>query len=173
MATRLLNGLDRLIEYTALAIFILAISALFLSLGTDVIVRYLTTESLGWPAEMPNLLFPWLVMGAIVAAAQRGRHIAVNAIIGFLRQGTTRGLMFLINLITTATFCYLAISGLDVVSIAGSQLFPISGISSSYAYMALVYGFAAIALTALSNLLWLFIDAERFGQRVLPAEVTE
>lgn len=170
---RLLCGLDKAIEYTALGIFMAAIISLFLFLGADVVVRYLTTQSLGWPAEMPNLLFPWLVMGAIVAAAQRGQHVAVNAILGLLNIPATRVLMLMMQLVVVVTFSYLAYIGVDVVRIAGRQLFPISGISSSYAYMALVYGFGAIALTAFTNILWFLADVSAFDQRMTKSEVAE
>ncbi|WP_158260087.1 TRAP transporter small permease [Zobellella endophytica] len=170
---RLLCGLDKATEYTAIGIFMAAIISLFLFLGADVVVRYLTTQSLGWPAEMPNLLFPWLVMGAIVAAAQRGQHVAVNAVLGLLNIPVTRVLMLVMQLVVVVTFSYLSYIGVEVVRIAGKQLFPISGISSSYAYMALVYGFGAIALTALTNILWWLADPSAFDNRMTKSEVAE
>ena len=165
--------LDKMIEYSAIGIFILTVVALFLFLGADVVVRYLTTQSLGWPSEMPNLLFPWLVMGGIVAASSRGQHVAVNAIIKVLNPRVTRFLMLVMQIVVVAAFSYLSYISIDVVKIAGNQIFPISGISSSYAYIALVYGFGAIALTALTNILWFLVDASAFDQRVTQTEVTE
>ena len=35
-------------------------------------------SSLQWANEVPELLFPWLVMSGVVLAAQQGAHIATT-----------------------------------------------------------------------------------------------
>ena len=39
-------------------------------------LRYVSGSSLQWANEVPELLFPWLVMAGVVLAAEKGAHIA-------------------------------------------------------------------------------------------------
>lgn len=135
---------------TVLAIGTLAV--MFLSLMAEVIVRYLTNQGMGWPTEMPNILFPWLVMGGIVLAAQRGQHIAVTAVNTLLGRGGNRILLVSHQILIAAAFFYLAWVGLDVIEITGSETYPVTGITAQWAYLALIYGFVGLGITALTTL---------------------
>jgi TRAP-type C4-dicarboxylate transport system permease small subunit len=156
---------DTAVTYAATAVSVAAIVALFLALGGDVIVRYLTTRSLGWPSEMPNLLFPWLVMGAIVLAAQRGQHVAVTALVTLMRRPLVRLLMLAMQALIAATFFYLAYIGLDVIAITASEVFPVTRLSARYAYLALIFGFIGIGITALTTFGWLLITNDPMAVR--------
>ncbi|MGE4371989.1 MAG: TRAP transporter small permease [Xanthobacter sp.] len=143
--------IDRIVATAAALVATGALAFLFIILMLEVVVRYLTTQGLGWPAEMPNLLFPWLVMGGIVLAAQRGSHIAVTALLDKLPASVARLLLLVMQLIITGTFAYLGWVGIKILAITGSETYPISGLSSSWAYLAVVVGFFGIALTALTT----------------------
>jgi len=135
---------------TTLAIGTLAV--MFLSLMAEVIVRYLTNQGMGWPTEMPSILFPWLVMGGVVLAAQRGQHIAVTALNGILGKSGNRILLIAHQILIAAAFFYLAWVGLDVIEITGSEAYPVTGITAQWAYLALIYGFVGLGITALTTL---------------------
>jgi TRAP-type C4-dicarboxylate transport system permease small subunit len=152
--------IDRAIVALATVATVAALAALFLSLMAEVIIRYLTTQGLGWPNEMPAILFPWLTMGGAVLAAQRGRHIAVTFLPDLLPPAAARWLLIAINLMIAAVFLYLAQAGRTVMAIAGGQVYPVSGIQASWAYGALVAGFVLIGLTALTTLPMLLTAAD-------------
>ena len=40
-------------------------------------LRYVAGTSLASASELPELLFPWMIMAGVVLAAQHGSHIAV------------------------------------------------------------------------------------------------
>jgi TRAP-type C4-dicarboxylate transport system permease small subunit len=143
---------DRIIAAAATVVAILALVALFLSLGAEVVVRYLTTQGLGWPSEMPNLLFPWLVMGGVVLAAQRGAHIAVTVILDMLGRSAARVLLLGMQVVVAATFFYLAYIGLAVIEITGTEVYPVTGVSAHWAYLSLIVGFVGVGLTAVTTL---------------------
>lgn len=128
-----------------------ALVAMFVALMAEVVVRYLTNQGMGWPTEMPNLLFPWLVMGGIVLAAQRGQHIAVTAIQGWIGRRGNRVLLIGHQALISTTFFYLAWVGLDVIEITGGEIYPVTGISAKWAYLAMIAGFVGLALTALTT----------------------
>jgi len=151
-AALVVRWVDRTIVGISTALAIGTLAVMFLSLMAEVIVRYLTNQGMGWPTEMPNILFPWLVMGGVVLAAQRGQHIAVTALNGILGRGGNRLLLVAHQLLIAAAFFYLAWVGLDVIEITGSETYPVTGITAQWAYLALIYGFVGLGTTALTTL---------------------
>jgi len=147
----LVSGIDRVIEVVSMVVAVATITVMFLSLMAEVVVRYVTNQGMGWPTEMPNLLFPWLVMSGIVLAAQLGKHIAVETIKAFLGKNVNRALMMVLQLLVTATFFYLAWVGLFVIEITGSEVYPVTGVSAKWAYMSIIVGFTALGLTGITT----------------------
>lgn len=146
------QGVDKVVVITSTAVAITALIVMFVSLMAEVVVRYLTNQGMGWPTEMPNILFPWLVMGGIVLAAQRGQHIAVTAIQSRLGRAGNKVLLLGHQVLIAATFFYLAWVGLDVIEITGTEVFPVTGITAKWAYLALIAGFVGLGITALTTL---------------------
>lgn len=152
LALRIANAIGFVFDRIAMVIAIVSIIAIFLALMLEVVIRYLTHSGLGWPNEVPNLLFPWLIMGGIVLGAHRGSHIAAEAIQGFLTTEQLRKLLILINLLVAVSFAYLAHLSLQVISITKAQVFPMTGLGQAWAYSSLLFGFGGIALASLVNL---------------------
>ncbi len=148
--------LDRGLVIASTLVILAALSGLFLSLTAEVIVRYLTNAGLGWPNEMPALLFPWLTMAGAVLAAQNGRHIAVQLLAEKLPVGNARVLMSVGCLLAAATFAFLTWHGMKVMKVAGGEVYPVTGLTANVAYAALLSGFVGLALTALTSmpLIW-------------------
>jgi TRAP-type C4-dicarboxylate transport system permease small subunit len=156
-AARLVKWVDAAITVAAIVISVSALVFMFLALMAEVFVRYMTNQGLGWPTELPSLLFPWLVMSGIVLAAQRGQHISVTAILGLLNRGATRVLLLLLQVLIAATFSYLAWVGLDVIEITGTEVYPMTRVSAHWAYLALIVGFVGVAITALTTMVRLLL----------------
>jgi TRAP-type transport system small permease protein len=150
-ALRCADGIGRVIDVIAVTIAVGSVVAIFLALMAEVVIRYFTSSGLGWPNEVPNLLFPWLVMGGIVVGAQRGSHIAAEAIRSFISDSQLRVLLAFINLLVAASFAFLAYLSLQVISITKTQVFPMTGLGQAWAYSALLFGFGGIALASLVN----------------------
>jgi TRAP-type C4-dicarboxylate transport system permease small subunit len=142
---------DTAIEVASAAISIGALVIMFVSLMAEVVVRYLTNQGMGWPTEMPNILFPWLVMAGVVLGAQRGKHIAVNAINVLLNKTGNRILILAQQTLAAFTFLYLAYIGLTVIEITGSEMYPVTGITAKWAYLAMIVGFSGLGLTAITT----------------------
>ena len=156
---------DTLIVALSTVVAITALVVMFLSLMAEVVARYITNQSMGWPTEIPNLLFPWLIMGGIVLAAQRGQHIAVTAIQGWIGRGGNRVLLIGHQALICATFFYLAWVGLDVIEITGGEIYPVTGISAKWAYLAMIAGFVGLAFTALTTLVHLLYAGDPLAVR--------
>lgn len=147
----LVSIVDRVIEVISMVIAVATLTVMFFSLMAEVVVRYVTNQGMGWPTEMPNLLFPWLVMSGIVLAAQLGKHIAVETIRSFLGKNVNRAVMMVLQLLVITTFFYLAWVGLFVIEITGSEVYPVTGVSAKWAYMSIIVGFTALGLTGITT----------------------
>lgn len=156
-AATAVKWIDGTIVACSAVLGIASLSVMFGSLMVDVVVRYATNQGLGWPTEVPNILFPWLVMSGIVLAAQRGQHIAVTALNGMLGRTGNRVLLLGQQVLVVATFFYLAWVGLDVIEITGSEEFPVTGITAHWAYLALIVGFVGLGITALTTFVRLLL----------------
>ncbi|KEA62261.1 TRAP-type C4-dicarboxylate transport system, small permease component [Marinobacterium lacunae] len=143
--------MDATIEVAGAVTSIGSLVIMFVSLMAEVIVRYFTNQGMGWPTEMPNILFPWLVMGGVVLGAQRGQHIAVTALNALLGRTGNRVLLLAQQVLIVCTFFYLAWVGLTVLQITGSEMYPVTGITARWAYLALIVGFVGLGITAITT----------------------
>ena len=153
------DTVDRVIAFSAASVAIFALLVLFLSLGAGVAIRYFTTQGLGWPMELPKLLFPWVVMGGIVLAAQRGSHVSVNVVLQALNKRRARMLTMVIQGVVAMAFFFLFYIGLEVVACTGSEVYPMTGVQAKWAYLSLIAGFFGIGLTAVTTLCRLSMSA--------------
>lgn len=162
--------IDKAITFAATTLSIVALVAMFLALCAEVVVRYVTKTSLGWPVELPNFMFPWLVMSGIVLAAQHGAHISVMLLLGKIGRGARRFLLLGMQIVAALTFFYLSWIGLDVLEITGSEVYPVTGVSAFWAYLALVAGFVGLGITALTTFVRLLQADDPLSVRAHHAE---
>lgn len=164
-ASAVVKGVDQAVVACTIMLAIASLCIMFFSLLADVVVRYLTNQGMGWPSEMPNILFPWLVMSGVVLAAQRGQHIAVTALLSVLGRNGNRVLLLLLQLLIAATFFYLAWIGMDVIEITGSEIYPVTGIRAQWAYLALIAGFVGLGITAVTTFVRLLLADDPLSVR--------
>lgn len=150
-ALTLANAIGRVLDAVAVLLATGSVVVIFVALMAEVVVRYLTSAGLGWPNEIPNLLFPWLVMGGIVIGANRGNHIAAEFIRSQLGKEQLRKLLMGLHLLVAVVFAYLAYLSMGVIGITRAQVFPITGLGQAWAYASMLFGFGGIALASLLN----------------------
>ncbi|PXX98374.1 TRAP transporter small permease [Halomonas sp. LBP4] len=143
---------------------IVSIVAIFLSLLLGVVVRYVLSTNLGWVTEVPNLLFPWLTMCAIVAAAAKNEHIGIDLVVEKLPSLPRKGVVLAVDVIAMIAFGTMAVHALDVVEIAGSQRLPITQVAMSWAYWAVVIGFLGLAVDSLINIALVLTGGDQFSE---------
>jgi TRAP-type C4-dicarboxylate transport system permease small subunit len=73
----ILQSIDRAIGAGCRAVLYLTLAAVFVILSANVALRYVAGTSLASASELPELLFPWMIMAGVVLAAQHGSHIAI------------------------------------------------------------------------------------------------
>ena len=71
-----MHKLDAIITKGCQLILWLTMSIIFSILCINTLLRYVFGSGMQWANEVPELLFPWLVMSGVVLAAEKGSHIA-------------------------------------------------------------------------------------------------
>lgn len=122
---------------------------IFVILAVNTILRYATGSSLQWANEVPELMFPWLVMSGVVMAAQRGAHITTTFLIGKLAPSVQRGLRVLVGLIVFALYSMLAWATWRMLEIVHDEKSPILQVPGSVTYACVMAGMAMLAVLAL------------------------
>lgn len=123
----------------------------FLILSANVGLRYAAGTSLAWASELPELLFPWIIMSGVVLAAQHGSHIAV--VILTQRLGAARRWVLVAGSVTVAAL-YLGLSwaSLPLMEIAADEYTPILNAPGSITVGCLLIGFLLLALITLCQI---------------------
>ena len=71
------DWLDAAVQAACRWILYITMVFLFGVLTINVILRYVAGTSMQWGGEIPELVFPWMVMAGVVLAAQHGSHISI------------------------------------------------------------------------------------------------
>jgi TRAP-type transport system small permease protein len=145
-----LSGLlERTISWLCHGILYVTTGAIFVILSANVILRYTTGTSLQWASEVPELLFPWLVMAGIVLATQNGTHISVVILVQRLPLTARRWVLAIGGVVTVALYALLAAAAWTLMPIANDELSPMLQVPGSVTVGSLLLGFILIALLTL------------------------
>jgi TRAP-type C4-dicarboxylate transport system permease small subunit len=132
---------------------ILAVTlALLVMLTANVVARYaLASGGFHFAQEVPERLFPWLIMAGVALGVQKGGHMAVDALLGVLRRQSARIMLLVGHVIVIASYIVLFREALGVADIVSIEKSPVLGISSSYSYYALAGGCIGVILSTITS----------------------
>lgn len=146
-----MTSIERAISVACQAMLWISTSVIFLILAANTLLRYATGTSLQWANEVPELLFPWLVMAGVVLAALGGAHITTSFLVEKIPMAARRGLGVLGWLIVCGLYATLAWRTLDMLAIVHDEKSPILHIPGSVTYACVMTGMAMLALLALGS----------------------
>lgn len=164
---RLARRLDSMIRLFATGVGITALCGLFVTVSAGVALRYLSSHGAGWVNELPYLFFPWLCAMAFVVAAQFGAHIIVEMVPAMLPRRAALLLSGLVQILSMATFGWLAFAGAKVMEITASEFYPILRVPTAWAYAGLTTACVLLTLTSITGLVRLCLE------RVDPAQLRQ
>ncbi len=144
-----MNVLERVIQALCQALLWLSTTVIFLILAANTILRYATGASLQWANEVPELLFPWLVMSGVVRAAQHGAHITTSFLVEKLPVGARQGCAVFAWLLVCALYATLARATWLMLEIVHDEKSPILQIPGSVTYACVMSGMGMLAVLAL------------------------
>lgn len=156
----ILAFIDRAIGAACRGVLYLTLGVVFVILSANVGLRYVAGTSLASASELPELLFPWMIMAGVVLAAQHGSHIAV--VILTQKLGASRRWVLAGGALTVAAlYAALAITAWPLMEIAADERSPILQVPGSVSVGCLMLGFALLALVTLTKLpaLWTGVEA--------------
>jgi TRAP-type transport system small permease protein len=126
-------------------------SIIFAILGGNVTLRYLTGSSLRWAAEVPEMLFPWMVMSGVVLGAVRGSHITTTFFLDTLSVPRQRALLTAGFLVVAAAYAVLAWATALMLPIVHDEHSPILGVPGSVTYGCVMVGMSMLCLLSLES----------------------
>jgi TRAP-type C4-dicarboxylate transport system permease small subunit len=143
------NVFERIITVICQALLWVSTVMIFVILAVNTILRYATGSSLQWANEVPELLFPWLVMSGVVMAAQRGAHITTTFLIDKLSLSVRRGLGVAVSLIVSGLYGTLAWATWRMLEIVHDEKSPILQVPGSVTYAAVMVAMVMLAVLGL------------------------
>jgi TRAP-type transport system small permease protein len=147
----ILKVIDGAIAWWCHTVLYITLTVVFLILSVNVALRYAAGTSLAWASELPELLFPWMIMAGVVLAAQHGSHIAVVMLTQKL-GATRRWVLAAGAAIVVALYAGLAWEAWPVMLIAADERTPIMQVPGSVSVGCLFIGFILLAVVTLCRL---------------------
>lgn len=146
-----MNLIERGIAALCQVLLWISTVAIFLILAVNTLLRYISGASLQWANEVPELLFPWLVMAGVVLAALHGAHITTTFLMakfsGFVRRTVGTGSW----LVVSGLYATLAVATLRMLDIVHDEKSPILQVPGSVTYGCVMGGMALLAVLALAS----------------------
>ena len=145
-----MNILERAVDGICRVVLWVSTSVIFLILCANTVLRYATGSSLQWANEVPELLFPWLVMAGVVLAAQHGAHITTSFMVEKLPAALRRWLAVGVWLGVAGLYGTLSLATWRMLEVVHDERSPILQLPGSLTYGCVMGGMTLLALTALS-----------------------
>jgi TRAP-type C4-dicarboxylate transport system permease small subunit len=124
---------------------------IFFILTANTVLRYINGSSLQWANELPELLFPWLVMSGVVMAAEKGAHIATVFLVEAVAPPVRRAIGVVGWLVVAGLYGTLAWATYSMLDIVHDEKSPILQIPGSVTYGCVMVGMAMIGALALQS----------------------
>jgi TRAP-type transport system small permease protein len=151
MQAQIPGALDRAIALVCKTVLWLTTVVIFVILCANTALRYITGSSLQWANEVPELLFPWLVMSGVVLAAQHGAHIATTFLMDSLPPRVQRVVAVVSWLVVAGLYATLAVATLRMLEIVHDEKSPILQLPGSITYGCVMVGMVLLAVLALQS----------------------
>ena len=127
----------------------LSFVVIFLILVANTVLRYATGASLQWAGEIPELLFPWLVMAGVVLGAMHGAHIATTFLMEALPPKAQRIVAAGSWLVVGALYATLSVATWRMLGVVHDEKSPILQLPGSITYACVLCGMVLLAMLAL------------------------
>jgi TRAP-type transport system small permease protein len=143
------NALERAIVVVCSVLLWVTMAVIFLILTTNTLLRYVSGSSLQWANEVPELLFPWLVMAGVVLAAEKGAHIATVFLVDSVSPGARRIITVIAWTAVALLYAVLVRATWNMLEIVHDERSPILQVPGSVTYGCVLVGMLLLAVLAL------------------------
>jgi TRAP-type C4-dicarboxylate transport system permease small subunit len=146
-----MSVIERAVVGLCRAVLWLSTVVIFVILCANTVLRYATGSSVQWANEVPELLFPWLVMAGVVLAAAQGAHITTTFLVETLPARARRITASLSWLVVAALYGTLAVATLRMLEVVHDEKSPILQLPGSITYACVMGGMVLLAVLALQS----------------------
>lgn len=145
------NPLESTIVAVCSIVMWVTTAVIFVILTANTVLRYVGGTGLQWANELPELLFPWLVMAGVVLAAEKGGHIATVFLMEALPRPVQRIVGVLGWLVVAVLYGTLAKATYSMLEIVNDEKSPILQVPGSVTYACVMGGMAMLGMLALQS----------------------
>lgn len=148
------RAVDFLIERVGFPIASVTLAIALVTMSAQVFFRYVIDDSIIWAEELARYALIWSTMIGAAVAYRRGAHVAVSVLWGLLPTGGVRFVWRAIHLIIIAFAGIVLWQGLGLTlrDFARHELTPALQIEIGWAYLAIPFGGALLALVAIEGI---------------------
>lgn len=150
---RCCNGIDAAVRAVCRWILYATMVFLFIVLAVNVALRYIGGTSMQWAGEVPELVFPWMVMAGVVLAAQHGTHIGIVWLTEKFSAPVRRFFLLLNASFLFVGYGFLAWGTVTLLPIVHTEHSHVLGVPTSVTYGCMLLGFSALMLTSFTQAL--------------------
>ena len=143
------TALERAIVFVCSIVLWVTTVVIFVILSANTALRYASGSSLQWANEVPELLFPWLVMAGVVLAAEKGAHIATVFLVDSVSSGARRIIAVIAWTGVALLYAVLVRATWRMLEIVHDERSPILQVPGSVTYVCVLIGMVLIAALAL------------------------
>jgi TRAP-type transport system small permease protein len=164
------NPLERAIVSLCSVVLWVTTAVIFVILTANTVLRYTGGTGLQWANELPELLFPWLVMAGVVLGAEKGAHIATVFLMEALPPGVQRAVSVAGWLVVAVLYATLSKATYGMLDIVQDEKSPILHVPGSVTYACVMGGMVMLALLALQSA-WQALRVKAPAQAHAPDEL--
>lgn len=158
------DGLAWVVSTLCKAVLWFTSVVIFFILVSNTVLRYSMGSSLQWANELPELLFPWLVMSGVVLASVQGGHIATTFLMDSVAPPLRRWVGTAGWLLVAGMYGALCWGTYGMLEIVADERSPILQVPGSFTYGCMLGGMAMLGLLALQSAWRIFRGTESFPQ---------
>ncbi len=137
----MLRAIDRAIIAVNRMILILALGAMSVIVFVNVVMRYLTNDSLVWAEEVARYLMVWSTFLGIGLVLRYGGHVGVDSLQQSVSSGLAR-ILRIVSLLVVGAFCVAMVwYGYQYADRTQFQTTPVTEISFSWVSASVAAGF--------------------------------
>ena len=147
-----MHKLDAIITKGCQLILWLTMSIIFSILCINTLLRYVFGSGMQWANEVPEMLFPWLVMAGVVLAGVTGGHITTTFLRDKISPHAQRWLSMLVWGLVTVLYATLSLATFEMLSIVHDEKSAILGVPQSVTFGCVMLGMLCLMLLAIKDL---------------------
>lgn len=151
MKTTEYSAVDRGVAVLCRVVLWLSTAVIFVILVANTVLRYATGSSVQWANEVPELMFPWLVMAGVVLASLQGAHIATTFLMEAVSGRARRITATLSWLVVAGLYFTLTVATFRMLDVVHDEKSPILQVPGSITYACVMVGMALLGLLAVQS----------------------